>query len=486
MQPRTEIFAHRVGDYMREKPVQVQVDAKVSELLAAMVSAGRTTALVVNGEGALTGIVTEQDVTRKIALKCQGSEPVGAVMTSPVTSVAAKDFLYIAIARMRRHGWRHMPVVDYQMRPVGIIDLSKALAVAGKQIMHEIDLVTRDGSLQGLKEIKAAQVELAASLLEDRVPAPEAQSVVSRINRGIHARILDSHLDAMAQAGWGEPPVRFCLLIMGSGGRGESFLHPDQDNGFILEDYPDSEHPRVDRFFIELAERMTRDLDEVGFPYCNGYVMATNPLWRKSISQWVEQVAMWGRKRSTIAIQLSDIFFDFQPAYGKTEMAELLRARVSEMAQKSPAFLSGLCEEVSRVGVALGWFGRFVVEKDDLDLKGKINMKHSGTLPLVSYVRLMALRAGIKKTSTLARIRELHAAGALDHNETDYLRGAFTHITGLLLRQQLADFKAGKPVTNHVDPKDLSERERDILVDSFKAIDALGKRVKSEMTGELF
>ena len=31
---------------------------------------------------------------------------------------------------------------------------------------------------------------------------------------------------------------------MGSGGRGESYLFPDQDNGFILADYPDAEHTR--------------------------------------------------------------------------------------------------------------------------------------------------------------------------------------------------------------------------------------------------
>ena len=148
--------------------------------------------------------------------------------------------------------------------------------------------------------------------------------------------------------------------------------------------------------------------------------------------------------------------------------------------------MSGLCEEVARVGVALGWFGRFVVEKDDIEHRGMINMKHNGTLPLVSYLRLMALRAGVKKTSTLARIRELHAGGVLSDDEADYLRAAFMHITGLLLRQQLTDFKAGLEVSNYVDPQSLSERERDVLIDSFRAIDTLGKRVKSELTGELF
>ena len=110
------------------------------------------------------------------------------------------------------------------------------------------------------------------------MPVPEIQALITDINQGIHQRILETQLAAMKDAGWGEPPVLFTLLVMGSGGRGENFLFPDQDNGFILDDYPDAKHTAIDAFFIELAERMTRDLDTVGFPYCRGYVMATNPL----------------------------------------------------------------------------------------------------------------------------------------------------------------------------------------------------------------
>ena len=74
----------------------------------------------------------------------------------------------------------------------------------------------------------------------------------------------------------------------------------------------------------------------------------------------------------------------------------------------------------------------------------------------------------------------------LGDNESDYLRGAFNHITFLLLRQQLEDFQAGRQVSNYVHPDDLSKREKDILLDSLKAIDGLQKRVHTEFTGEVF
>jgi signal-transduction protein with cAMP-binding, CBS, and nucleotidyltransferase domain len=486
MQPRTKIFSHLVKDYMRRSPVVVSNEARVSELLERMAAARRASALVVDSEGRLSGIVTEQDVTRRIALRCDGSEPVGDIATTPAKTVHQEDYLYYAIARMRRFGWRHMPVVDREYRPVGMIDLSDALTVAGDAVIREIELISQDDTLDGLRQVKAAQVELASSLFDDNVAGPEIQAVISHINWDIHARLLDTHLAAMADAGWGKPPVDFALLIMGSGGRGENYLYPDQDNGFILDDYPDADHARIDGFFIELAERLTRDLNTIGFPYCNGYVMATNPIWRKTRSQWRQQVDLWRRRRSTVVVQLADIFFDFQGTYGQIWMAEELRGHVTRMTQSSPALLTELDREISRIGVALGWFGRLAVEKDKPGHKGEVNLKHSGTLPLVSSLRLLALQAGITETASLARIAALEQVGALTEDEADYLSGAFNHITGLLLRQQVTDFRAGREVSNFVPPDELSERETDILVDSLKAIDDFAKRVHSSFSGEYF
>ena len=486
MRSQTKIFSHLVRDYMRGPPVVVTRGATVRDLLGQMGAAKATSALIVDQAGRLAGIITEQDVTRRIALRCEGGEEVSAVMTSPVETVGADDYLYAAIARMRRFGWRHMPVVDGEERPLGTIDLLDALAIAGEQVMRQIERITHEGSLDGLREVKAAQVDLAADLFADNVPAPEIQALITDINRDIHRRIVSAGVAAMKDQGWGEPPVPFAVILMGSGGRGENFLFPDQDNGFILDDYPDAEHSRIDGYFIELAERMTRDLDVVGFPLCRGYVMANNPLWRKSRSQWRDQLVLWGRRRSAIAIQLSDIFFDFLGIYGRIDFARELRRHASLLTSRNPFYLRQMEAVVHDYEVALGWFGRFITEKEKPGHEGEMNLKHSGTLPLVACLRLLALREGIEATGTLARIAALHDAGVLDDDEEDYLRGAFRHITSLLLREQLADFKAGEEVGNYVHPDRLSEREKDILVDSFKAIDALRDRVHAEFTGDVF
>jgi signal-transduction protein with cAMP-binding, CBS, and nucleotidyltransferase domain len=115
-----------------------------------------------------------------------------------------------------------------------------------------------------------------------------------------------------------------------------------------------------------------------------------------------------------------------------------------------------------------------------------MNLKHTGTLPLVEAMRLLVLREGIEAISTLERMDALMDKGVLNNDEHDYLAGAYRHISHMLLRQQIADFKSGRKVTNFVSPKTLSQRERNMLVDGFKAIRALRQRVHSEFTGEIF
>ncbi len=486
MRSQTAIFTRLVRDFMRTTSFfTCPQGTTLADAVSGMTAARASSAIVVDGSGRVAGILTEQDVLRRVAFRADPATPVDAAMTRPVVTAAVDDFLYRAIARMRRLGLRHMPVVDGAGRPVGMLDLHEALAAASARMMTQIDRLTQESSLEGLAQTKQAQAELASELLADNLPAPEIQGLITDINRDIHRRVLEAVLAAMAAEGWGQPPVPFTLLIMGSGGRGENFLFPDQDNGFILADYPDAEHNRIDAFFIAVAERFTHDLDKIGFPLCKGNVMASNPLWRKTETQWRHQFKYWAERRSPVAVLFADIFLDFQAIAGPTEPADTLRASVIETLKQHPVLLTMMCRDETGRSVALGMFGR--IRRDTTgDHPGRVDLKMRGTMPLVASARLWALKSGIAETGTLARLGALAAQGALNRNDADELTAAFNHITFLLLRQQLADFHAGRKVGNFVDPDALSRRERDLLVDALRAIEAFRKRVRADLTGEVW
>jgi signal-transduction protein with cAMP-binding, CBS, and nucleotidyltransferase domain len=483
---QTAIFNKLVRDFMRECPPMAPARATCAEIIERMTAANASSVIITDPGGRLLGIVTEQDVARRIAFKVSPETPVETVMTRRVLTIPATEYLYHAIGRMRRYNLRHLPVLDENRAVVGILNLHDALSVASEQMVQQIDLITHEGTLKGLQQVKSAQVELAAELLDDGLPAPEIQALLTHINNDIYRRVTDLCIAGLDAEGWGAPPVEFSVIVMGSGGRGENFIFPDQDNGFIIADYPDEDHNRIDGYFMELASRLVDALGAVGLPLCKGYCMAVNPMWRKTLSQWFRQLDSWGYKRNRIAIQLSDIFFDFQPVWGRNrELARALRAHVTTMLRRDRPFLRAMYEETSDHNVGLGLFGGFVTEKENPYYRGQINLKHHALLPLVEGARLLSLREGVEQTGTLARVDALHDLGVLDVNERDELRGAFVHIANLLLRQQVADFRTGRQVTYFVHPDSLTKRAKDHLAEAMKAIDRLRDRVRLELTGNL-
>lgn len=486
MPARTEVFTKRVRDYMRAAPTVADPEERCDQMLDRIRDQQHSSAIVVGEDNSPVGIVTEQDICRKLALRRPGDTPVREIMSQPVWTVNADDRLFQAIGQMRRRRLRHMPVVETETgNVVGILELEVALALAVGQMATQIDQLTHAGTLVGMEETKRAQVSVAGQLFADATPAPDVQQFITSINNDLYRRIVDLCVADMSRSEWGPPPVGFDVIVMGSGGRGENFLYPDQDNGFIVEDYPDERHVDIDAWFIELAGRMTTSLNHVGFPYCNGYVMATNPLWRKTESQWHHQMDLWIGKGAGVVLRLADIFFDFRHVYGDGLMTRRLRDYVTVTAAK-PFFLREIFELDAGHEVALGPFNRLLVDREAGPGKGKLNLKLTGTLPLVGAVRIAALAHQIPCTSTTRRVDALHGAGALSEDERDYLAGAFEHITSLVLRQQIRDFNAGRQTGNHVGIKDISKRERDMLVDAFRAIKRFRTRVRDELTGALF
>jgi signal-transduction protein with cAMP-binding, CBS, and nucleotidyltransferase domain len=483
MHALTAIFFEPVRSHMATDPLIVEADATCLAVVERMSAIGASSALVVDAERRLVGIVTERDVTRRIAFKLERNAVVQRAMTAPVQSIRDDDLLYRAIARMRRHGLRHLPVVDRAGRVVGLFGLDVALARGLARQMELIERIAREDSVAGMGQVKAAQVDLAAALLEESLPVAEVQALLSGINLDMHRRIAALTLEAMAQDGWGEAPVPFSVIVMGSGGRGESLLVPDQDNGLILEDYPDAEHVWVDRFFIEFAERMAIALSKAGFPLCRGNVMASNPLWRKSLSQWQRQIERWVAQRSNVAILNADICFDFRSASGPARLAAALRRHVLGAVAGRREFLREMCLALLDHKVALGLFGGFATEEAG-DGK-RVNLKLRGTIPLVSAVRLLALREGVPETSTLARLATLQARGVLSTEEFDSLGAAYRYLSELLLRQQLADFRAGRRAVNLVAMGALSRARRNRLTESLRAVDSLQTRVRHDFTGQI-
>jgi len=474
-----ELFLGRASDALDTVPI-VSVDLPIAAAVEKLAGSVASAVLAVDEEGRLAGLLTERDVVARVAFRADPAAPVARFMTPNPVAVSADEHLYRIVARLRRRGWRHMPVVDAQGRPLGLVARAGALAAAGARVLRELDILGGlETALADHRAAKGAQIELAQALLDDGLAAPDIQRVVTEINRDIHRQVLETHLAEL-----GPPPVAFTLLIMGSGGRGESFLAPDQDHGLMLRDYPDDAHNAIDPYFVELSVRFARTLESVGFALCKGNVMSENPVWRKTASQWEEQVAAWIGRRTQAALLTADIFFDFEPIWGDPAPAVRLRAKVAEALKRYPGFAQAMLGEDRRLKVALGLFGRLATLGSG-EHAGEIDLKLNGTMPLVANVRLRALANGVLATGTRERLDALARLGTLRADEAAALGAAFETVTFFLLRGQLADARQGRAPDNFVRPDELSKPERARLTDALRAIDQFAAATRAEFTGRL-
>ncbi|GAA0786794.1 DUF294 nucleotidyltransferase-like domain-containing protein [Marinobacterium sediminicola] len=312
---------------------------------------------------------------------------------------------------------------------------------------------------QSLPDLRARQPALARALLQLQLPAWLVSELISDHNDLIYRRAIDQALLSMQEQGWGAPPVGFCVLVMGSGGRHESLLHPDQDNALIVEDYPPERHTEIDSWFLNFAERFTATLDEAGIPFCRGEVMASRPLWRKPISEWCHQMHLWMGQRRVKLVQMSNILLDYSPVYGDEALAERLRVFIQQQIPEAGLFLHEMAELFDEAPVALDRFDRLQGDGRDAPHPNAINLKRQGLLPLTAALRLLALKKGCPEVASRARIEWMCRHQVLTQDLCWRLKRAFEHLMDLLLRSQLTTLSAGGTADNWLDLSTLCDAE---------------------------
>ena len=125
-------------------------------------------------------------------------------------------------------------------------------------------------------------------LRREDVAAVQVAAVIAGITRDVTARAGELAVAAMRHDGHGEAPAAWCLLVLGSAGRGETLLTPDQDNALVHDG-----DETADPWFSVFAEKLNAYLDAAGVPLCKGGVMASNPSFRRSLDRWRAQVDAW-------------------------------------------------------------------------------------------------------------------------------------------------------------------------------------------------
>ncbi|MDX1431207.1 MAG: DUF294 nucleotidyltransferase-like domain-containing protein [Gammaproteobacteria bacterium] len=456
------IYARRLDDVMQAPPVMTSADTTIREAARIMVDRRIGALLVGDDRGKPEGIVTERDLLRASADPSidPDSVRVEGVMTAPVRSMPAHEMLYRALGRMDAIGIRHLCVVDTDGNAVGI--------VSQRDLLHHraraaVALGDRIADARGADELAGVHSELppvAAGLVAEGLNGVDVARVVSNELRALTSRAAELAVEQMSADGKGRPPARWCVLVLGSGGRGESLLSADQDNA-LIHDGTDAD----DSWFADMGARLAELLDQAGIPLCQGGVMAANAEWRGTIAGWRERVAAWLERARPEDLLNVDIFFDLFPVAGDAVLGRELHDAAVEAASRSPTFTALLAKSVASMSMPIDFFGRLRAQE------GRVDLKIGGLLPLVSLARALALRSGSTARATPERLRDARAAGRIAAGDASTMIEIHVDLMTMMLRQQLADLDSGVRPSSRVSLKLLEREEQRRLTRALKRLE---------------
>ena len=472
-------FKKRLSEIMSAPVETCGPDASARAVAQQMTQKNVGSILVVGDKPAPLGIITERDLIEKV-LSPDAVDfdqiTVGEVMTRHPHSVTPETYMYEAMTYLTAHRIKHLPVLD-RGQLVGIVTMRDLMRFRSQKAMLLVGSVNEEKTLAGLASIKKEILTVGRTLLTETHSTPEVMEIISYIHHSIIKKTYRICFDEMLAEGYPRPTIRYCFLLMGSGGRREMLLNPDQDHGFLFEDVPDRKLSEIEDFFGPFGEKLVAALAQVGYPLCEGKVMGNNPLWRGRLSDWRERIHDWVQDPEPQKVRYSSIFFDFVPLEGDSSLAQALHDLVFAEIREFEGFLYHMMSLDSNYRVPLGMLGRFIVEQAG-EHKGCLSLKQGGSIFIVDCIRMFALEKGVRETTTLDRLNRLVERKVFETDTAEHIKAALEALNFLRLRHEIQQLEAGGKASHFLDPQQLSKSEQELLKESFHAVSKLQDATK--------
>jgi CBS domain-containing protein len=123
------VFNDTVAVLVPAEPVRLRETATVHDAAQRMVHARQAAVLVVDSAGRLAGIFTERDLLTRVVGR--GLDPkataLSVVMTPDPEVLTIRDRVAYAVHCMSVAGYRTVPLVDDERRPIGIVTVSDVI-----------------------------------------------------------------------------------------------------------------------------------------------------------------------------------------------------------------------------------------------------------------------------------------------------------------------------------------------------------------------
>lgn len=465
-----QVLRTKLAEIIRGRKLHTIAPATPIAEAAAAMDRHRVTCLVVEAGENEVGIVTDRDLrSRVVAARVDPDRPVSEIMTSPVRTLAASALVFEAMLLMGEVGIHHLPVEDDD-GIVGVVTSSDIMRLLQADPIYLAADVER-ASYAELEGAFGRAAQVAARFFERGASASEAQRILTSIADGVAKRLCTLAVEQLGPA-----PVPFAFVAVGSQARREMGPASDQDNALVLDNrYDPAAHGE---YFAALGTFVCEGLAHAGQALCPGGMMAANDAWRMTQAQWERTFHHWVTAPEPDALLHAQVFFDFRTIFASDAAAKHAAREVHHSALVSARGSRRLHTHLAALATfrepPIGFFRGLVVERSG-DYASTLDIKRGGTAAVVQMARLYAIVAGVGEVDTVARIGASQSVpGAIvSAKGAEDLLGAYEYLSDLVMKHQSHQLRAGERPNYHIDPKQLSERDRAALRDSFRVIKSL-------------
>jgi CBS domain-containing protein len=407
--------------------------------------------MLIDCDDGSTGLLTRSDLIERVILpRLDLDVPIAMVMTHPAHSLPLESSVLDAMHAMMHWRIRHLPICSGALI-VGVVsehDLLREQRNRPDRLMLSIDRADCETALIEAAKQAAA---IAGQLHRQGLDAVHIARTMSLLNDALTRQAIMLVLRTQAASGLGADD--WAWLALGSEGRAEQTIVTDQDNALILRD------EAMIPIWLERAEKINHLLDRMGFPLCEGAVMAMNPSWCMSLDAWLHEAQAWFRHPSPKTILKAHIVLDFRWIAGSRKLVQAFEQGLSRLLTQAKgeqglsaqtaarqAWLQTMLSDMLqrriepmpaewqfRLGRILSMFDQQRWQRD---------LKRQGTSLIVDATRFLVLSklslGQWMPHGTVERLRWLRCRDVISADESAALLDAFEAMTSMRLEQQIA------------------------------------------------
>ncbi|MBW2011542.1 MAG: CBS domain-containing protein, partial [Deltaproteobacteria bacterium] len=397
-------------------------------------------------------------------------------MSAPLITISSDAMMFEAIQVMMGKRVRHLVVKDNYGKIVGVVGANELLEHQKyplASLMIEINKSETPSEIFGIRD---KLPRLIKALIDSGADSKNLTRVIAAVSESILNKLISFALKESGPA-----PARFVFMLMGSVGRQEQTLKTDQDNAIIFEDVPEESEKEVREYFLNLSKKVCGWLDQAGYDYCIGDVMAQNPKWCQPLSVWKNYFKGWVNSAEPEDLLDTSIFFDFRGGYGDLNLTDELRKYLNEILKGKAVFFLHLAHNSLLFKPPIGFFRNIVVQSTG-EHRETFNIKKAMT-PIVDFARIYALLNNVEKTNTMERLLQLFEKGVLNRSDYNEISQAYNYLMQMRLRNQAMALKDNKKPDNHINPKRLTHIEGKMLKETLLQISNFQSKLSFDFQG---